>query len=356
MAGEAYLISGDQIATYGAVNITYPGGVTHVRLTNVRTLGDADSRFFLVRTQGEGDEVTNGQFFEVYPAVDDGNGNLVPGPTPVIGANFSTPDAYGGTGAGDDYIMFGLFGGPRFVIDINGIGNGNYTAVQGQDIGGGNMDGEFNLSDLAAANPDGAICFTSGTPIDTPRGPVPVEQLRVGDLVTTLDDGPRPIRWIGCSIVEMTPENHDLAPVEIDAGAFGHNLPNRTIAVSPAHRLLVADSGAQLILGEDEVLAPANALINGTTVRRRAAAGGTVTYWHLMFDRHQIITSAGLASESFHPGAYALDTLSRATRAEVLRLFPALADCDPADGYGPTARPIARGFEARLLALPDRAA
>jgi len=353
MAGESYLISGAQIATYTSVTTTYPPGGTHITLNGLQPLGDADSRFFLVRTGGDGDEVTNGQFFAVYPAEDDGSGNLVPGPTPVIAPNYITPDAYNGTAAGDDFMMAGLFGGPKFVIDINGFdGATSYTAIEGDDVGGGNMDGEFNLTDLDAASPDAVLCFAGGTLIETPSGEVPVERLRVGDLVTTLDDGPRPVRWIGCTRIMLGASNRQLAPVEITAGAFGPGLPARDVVVSPAHRVLRADARAQLLLGEEEVLVPAKSLVNGTTVRRQDSRR-SVTYWHVMFDSHQIVFSGGLPSESFHPGTFALGTMARATRAELLRLFPDLDRTGPR-AYGPTARTIAHGYEARLLAEPVR--
>jgi hypothetical protein len=45
----------------------------------------------------------------------------------------------------------------------------------------------FNrVSDTA----DAVICFTNGTLIDTPTGPVPVEHLGEGDLVQTKDNAP----------------------------------------------------------------------------------------------------------------------------------------------------------------------
>lgn len=40
------------------------------------------------------------------------------------------------------------------------------------------------------------VCFTLGTLIDTDRGPVPIEELSVGDRVATLDHGFQPIRWV----------------------------------------------------------------------------------------------------------------------------------------------------------------
>jgi len=47
-----------------------------------------------------------------------------------------------------------------------------------------------------------------------------------------------------------------------------------------------------------------------------------VTYIHLAFDQHEIITAGGVLSESFHPGQMALDALEVPVRAELLRLFP----------------------------------
>ncbi|MEM7441604.1 MAG: Hint domain-containing protein [Pseudomonadota bacterium] len=41
------------------------------------------------------------------------------------------------------------------------------------------------------------ICFTPGALITTPRGQVPVEDLKVGDLVITADSGLQAIRWVG---------------------------------------------------------------------------------------------------------------------------------------------------------------
>jgi hypothetical protein len=43
----------------------------------------------------------------------------------------------------------------------------------------------------------GVTCFTSGTAIRTPKGDVLIDHLRVGDLVTTMDNGPQRICWLG---------------------------------------------------------------------------------------------------------------------------------------------------------------
>ncbi len=82
--------------------------------------------------------------------------------------------------------------------------------------------------------------------------------------------------------------------------------------------------------------------------------GGRVTYLHMLFDRHQIVTAEGAPSESFHPGAASPDGLGAAPRAEFLDLFPALrAD---AGAYGQAARRSLRRHEARLAASEMRLA
>ncbi|WP_201722215.1 Hint domain-containing protein, partial [Sulfitobacter sp. HI0023] len=72
---------------------------------------------------------------------------------------------------------------------------------------------------------------------------------------------------------------------------------HRDLLVSPLHRVLIRDSLAALLFGEDEVLIAARDLVNDRSVLRKP--GGDVTYVHLMFDRHQVVFSEGLATESF---------------------------------------------------------
>ncbi|MEM9228823.1 MAG: Hint domain-containing protein, partial [Pseudomonadota bacterium] len=59
-----------------------------------------------------------------------------------------------------------------------------------------------------------------------------------------------------------------------------------------------------------------------------------VEYFHVLFDRHQVIFAEGAATESFHPGE-ASDAMSDATRAEILELFPHLEG--ELAGYGSAA-------------------
>lgn len=186
----------------------------------------------------------------------------------------------------------------------------------------------------------GPPCFTPGTMILTPAGEVPVEDLAPGDLVMTRDDGAQPLRWTGRRRVDAT---GDFAPVRFAAGTIGNSSP---LLVSPQHRILITGWQAELACGIAEVFVAAKHLVDGHQITR--AAQDSIDYIHLMFDRHQIVTSNGAPTESFFPGDVILEG-DRAIRAELNALFPALeAMCPPEEWQ--TARPVARGAELRCLA------
>ena len=191
-------------------------------------------------------------------------------------------------------------------------------------------------------------CFTPGTLIDTPSGPVPVEHLAVGDLVKTLDHAPQPIRWIGKVVLSLGQLLADpsLRPVQLRKGALGHGRPARDMALSPQHRLLVSGGTLPLLFGETEVLVAAKDLLDRDGFSQPIPDHG-VTYIHFMFDRHEIVFADGLAAESFRPGPMTLPALPDASRDELLRLFPELA-CPDASAPAP-ARLLLKRWEAALL-------
>ena len=191
------------------------------------------------------------------------------------------------------------------------------------------------------------ICVARGTRIDTMRGPLAVEDLVCGDLVRTMDGVPQPVRWIGSRRVQAREMALDpsLRPVRFEPDAMGPGNPERALRVSPQHRVFLQDWRAQLMFGEDQVLVPAKSLINDSTVRRETG-NEEIEYFHILFDEHQIMFTEGLATESFHPGAYTLAELDAPVRAELLKLFPHLQDDT---GYGAVARPALRAWEARML-------
>lgn len=234
-------------------------------------------------------------------------------------------------GSGKDSL---IVKGSRFRVDYQNddpaTGNGEIIYL--------NADGSETGESFAFQSIEMVTCFTNGTPILTPQGSRPIETLQTGDRVITRDHGAQTIRWIGKTTVAAT---GDLAPIQFARNALGIHDP---FTVSPQHRMLISGWRCAMACGSGEALAPAKHLINDTTIRR--LNGGQVTYYHLAFDRHEVICGAGVWSESFHPGDMALGALDPATRAELLRLFPDVGTHPR--GYGPAARQQMKPHEARL--------
>lgn len=186
---------------------------------------------------------------------------------------------------------------------------------------------------------DAIICFARGTMILTPRGERRIEHLSEGDLVVTLDNGPQPVRWIGHRSV---PASGALAPVRFARGAIGND---RDLMVSPRHRMLIRGEAARRVAGNDDVLVPALALVDDFRVS--VAYGGIASYYHMLFDRHQVIVANGAPSESFHPGGAALSTLNGGARESLFGIFPELRS--DLGSYGAASRPCLDVREARAL-------
>lgn len=203
----------------------------------------------------------------------------------------------------------------------------------------------------AVAYPPAVTCFGMGTMIDTASGLRRVETLHPGDLVLTRDRGLQPLRWQGGSHVtaEGLEARPNLRPILIRAGALGAGSPVRDLVVSPQHRVLVRSRIAHRLFEDGEILVAAKDLIGLPGIEVMVPAGG-VTYFHLLFDRHEIVMSDGAWSESLFTGPQALNSVSDAARREILALFPELAD-----GRVPQpARRLLTGREARQLADRQR--
>ena len=178
-----------------------------------------------------------------------------------------------------------------------------------------------------------------GTRIRTETGDTPIEALEIDDMIPTLDHGLHPIHWIGYRTVSGL--GH-LAPIEFAAGALGNA---QALRVSRQHHMLISGPRVEQHVGCHNALAAATHLVNGHSIRR--AACDRVTYYHLLFDTHQVIWSKGCPTESFHPGATAWSSLLQASRDEILALFPDL-EMSGLGAYGPTAHPVLRAHQAAM--------
>ncbi|BDW84410.1 Hint domain-containing protein [Roseicyclus marinus] len=134
-------------------------------------------------------------------------------------------------------------------------------------------------------------CFLSGTLIATPSGEVPVEHLKIGDLVTTADGRAVPVKWLGEQRLRnsmFTPAR--MAPVCIAKGALGEGLPHGDLYVSADHGLMI-----------DGLVINAGALVNGSTIRfvPMAEMEAYFTYYHVETEAHDVILANGAAAETF---------------------------------------------------------
>jgi Hint domain len=230
-------------------------------------------------------------------------------------------------------------------ILVNGDGTITVISDPTETLGEANFSYEVTngdgITDVGFVKGSVVPCFVAGARITTARGEVRVEDIQVGDLVLTLDDGLQPVLWHG---VRQVPSTGAMAAVKIPAGTFGDH---GTLSVSPQHRLHFTGWQAELYCGEAEVLVKAIHLVRaGRLVQDQS--GAQIAYHHLLFDRHQIIRAEGLWSESYLPGPQTMAGHDADATRELLTLFPELAS-DPAHSYGPAARPEATACAAAML-------
>jgi hypothetical protein len=132
-------------------------------------------------------------------------------------------------------------------------------------------------------------CFVRGTLVATPEGQVPVEWLKVGDIVLSLNNGPVPVTWIGNRTIDpktLDKPRNDL-PVRIRAGALAENVPSRDLSVSPDHCMFIGGA-----------LVPAKLLINGTTVTQDITLN-LIDYYHVELEAHDVIWAEGAQAETY---------------------------------------------------------
>ena len=140
----------------------------------------------------------------------------------------------------------------------------------------------------------GAHCFLRGTNILTLQGERLIEDLCIGDLVSTISGNPKPIKWIG----RMRADREVLrdaarAPVKIARGAFNGVLPHSDLYVSYRHRILI-----------NGLLIPAGDLINGNSITRAQSTNSdSLEYFHIELERHDVVFANGAPAETLEGDA-----------------------------------------------------
>ncbi len=201
--------------------------------------------------------------------------------------------------------------------------------------------------DVTVQIPTGNVpCFVSGTLIETPDGPKPVEQLQVGQLVRAMDGRLVEVTWIGDRFFNRSDlEKYDwLRPICIRENAFGPGRPSRDLFVSPQHRICIFGWRSELFFGEEKILVPACFLVDDVNVVRVDDLR-PVHYFHFMTDQHEIVLAEGLATETLFPGDMALAGFDAEKRRELQAFLNGVAQAQEPK----TAGRCLRKYEAKLL-------
>lgn len=155
-----------------------------------------------------------------------------------------------------------------------------------------------NLSATNFQTSAAPACFLAGTLIATQDGPLPVETLRPGCLVLTNKGVFEPILQVIVQRLHFNAVNDPAVPILIKKDAFSPGYPCTDTALSPQHRLLMADR-----TGDPQAFVAVKKL---TTLKgiRQLCGKRSATYYNLLFHAHEVVFANGLAAESMLLTAY----------------------------------------------------
>ena len=134
-------------------------------------------------------------------------------------------------------------------------------------------------------------CFLRGTKILTDVDETAIENLGVGDMVSTVSGELRAIKRVISWTAERKPNRDwtdDVAPIKICRSALAPNVPHRDLYLSPGHALYL-----------DGVLIAVQGLVNDRSiVRCSKGEEDRLTYFQLELEDHQVIFAEGAPVES----------------------------------------------------------
>ncbi|WP_301067116.1 Hint domain-containing protein [Pseudooceanicola sp.] len=168
--------------------------------------------------------------------------------------------------------------------------------------------------------------FARGTLISTPDGPRAIEDLRPGQLVETLENGPQAITWIGS--MTLVPSAPVVDPAQsrltrITGDRFGQGKPASDLMVGPGARMLHSPD----MLRDDELRGQSYTsftdFVDGDSVFEVVPPAALETF-HLCLAQHATIFANEVAVESYHPGYHLAETMGPNKLALFVSLFPHL--------------------------------
>jgi Hint domain len=151
----------------------------------------------------------------------------------------------------------------------------------------------------------------------TPDGERKIEDLRIGDLLTTLGGEAKPITWIGRRVYRRATDSRypeSVMPVRVAMGALGPDVPHCDLFISEHHALLV-----------DGLFVKAMDLINGSSITMLSSVEPSeIEYLHIKLAQHDVIFAEGAPSETLLVHSGNVERFDNF--AEYLRLFGEDAD------------------------------
>ena len=265
----------------GTVSVLLNNGDGTFAPQTIETVGGNPIGDVVADVNGDGKpDIIVSQYNSISVLLGDGDGTFQPQATfaaGTAGTYLDTITAADVNGDGKPDLVASDYAGPVSVLANNSVAPNlalnasGLAALSGADTG------------------DSIACYLRGTRIATPDGgEAAVENLRIGDRVTTLE-GPKAVKWIGRRSYSgrFARGNKAVLPVRIRANALADDVPCRDLWVSPKHALLL-----------DGVLIPAEVLVNGTSIAQEREVE-VVEYFHVELDRHGILIAEGALAESF---------------------------------------------------------
>lgn len=159
------------------------------------------------------------------------------------------------------------------------------------------------------------VALAGSSLIQTPEGPRAAQDLDVGDLVDTLDHGPRPLLWVGRSAPAYQLTDDISGPIRIRARALGDIGPKAPLTVLADQRILIDCPQCEALLGYRQFFVAARHLLHLRGVRRIGDSDTPAV--HLMLDTSAVIRANGAWVEAWRPDQLSVKTLPEALREDL---------------------------------------
>ncbi len=134
-----------------------------------------------------------------------------------------------------------------------------------------------------------------GTPIETPQGPRPIEELRAGDFVLGEGGKALPVR---ATLKREVPNAGHFAPLRLRAPFLGLR---HAITLAPEQRILLAGDEVEYLFGHERVLCELGHL-KKLRITMPDTRGKWMRMYQLLLDRPAILNAAGCRIESLDIG------------------------------------------------------